>query len=64
MLRVIDSDKNAVQKDETSSNAISAVDFFRTYPQLMGYLLGALKHGLYDGRDVTETWPVRWSRCH
>lgn len=56
MLRVIDSDKNAVQKDETSSNAISAVEFFRTYPQLKGYLLAALKHGLYDDPDVESSF--------
>ena len=47
MLRVVDSDKNALQKDETSSNAITAVEFFRQYRQLQLFLLAVLRHGLH-----------------
>lgn len=51
MLRVVDSDKNALQKDETSSNAITAVEFFRQYRQLQSFLLAVLRHALRDDQQ-------------
>jgi hypothetical protein len=60
MLRVVDSDKNAVQKDETSSNAITAFEFFRQYAQLKGFLLAVLKDGLHDD----QRQDVNFDSCH
>lgn len=48
MLRVVDADKNAIQKDETSCNAITAVEFFRQHSSLKTFLLAMLKYGMHD----------------
>ena len=42
MLRVIDADKNAVNTDTTSKNAITLTELFQCYPALSGVLLGVL----------------------
>ena len=46
MLRTIDSDKNATNKDITSSNAITLHELFRAYPSLDAFLLAVLKGGV------------------
>ena len=46
MLRSIDSDKNATNKDSTCSNAISLHEIVQAYPFLPSFLLAVLKGGI------------------
>lgn len=48
MLRSIDADKNATNKDTTSSKAISLQELFQAYPALDSFLLAVLKYGVKD----------------
>ena len=46
MLRSIDSDKNATNKDTTGRNPVTAYELFRSYPSLGPFLLALLKGGV------------------
>lgn len=51
MLRSVDSDKNALNKDLTSSNAVTAHELFRSYPALAPFLYAVLKSGVQGVLD-------------
>ena len=48
LLRVVDADKNASKKDMTSGNAITAIEFFRSYPSLSWFLPSVLCAGVKE----------------
>eukprot|EP00546_Thalassionema_frauenfeldii_P016415 CAMPEP_0178898724 /NCGR_PEP_ID=MMETSP0786-20121207/2500_1 /TAXON_ID=186022 /ORGANISM="Thalassionema frauenfeldii, Strain CCMP 1798" /LENGTH=600 /DNA_ID=CAMNT_0020569495 /DNA_START=650 /DNA_END=2449 /DNA_ORIENTATION=+ len=53
MLRVVDSDKNANQKDKSCGNAITALEFFRQYSSLKNFFLLILQH-LAPSDDINK----------
>ena len=55
MLRVVDADRNGVRRDSSAGNAITVVEFFRLYPSLAGFLVGALRHYEADEANASQS---------
>lgn len=60
MLRVVDADKNASNRDRTSSQAITLTELFRRYPPLSIFLPAMLQHCLnnQDKPDHSQLFPI------
>ena len=58
MLRTIDPDKNASNKDKTSSNAITINELFRRYPRLPGFLEAVMKSPSSLEGERSRTFPI------
>jgi hypothetical protein len=61
MLRSVDADKNATNKDSTGRNPITIYELFRSYPSLGPFLLAWLKggvEGLFDNHQDLSLPPI------